>query len=70
MGEITGPDWVRPHLIEVIATTDDGVLRVEWWYSGALHDEATIARLAARHRDALTALVHSDGTDGADPSDG
>ncbi|MEU9105166.1 condensation domain-containing protein [Streptomyces xanthophaeus] len=61
LGEITGPDWVRPHLIEVIATTDDGVLRVEWWYSGALHDEATIARLAARHRDALAALVHSDG---------
>ncbi|MGW7026915.1 condensation domain-containing protein [Streptomyces xanthophaeus] len=69
VGEITGPDWVRPHLIEVIATTDDGVLRVEWWYSGALHDEATIARLAARHRDALAALVHSDGTDGADRSD-
>ncbi|MFD3717618.1 condensation domain-containing protein [Streptomyces sp. NPDC058674] len=61
VGEITGPDWVRPHLIEVIATTDDGVLRVEWWYSTALHDQDTIARLAARHRDALAALVHPAG---------
>ncbi|ARF73391.1 condensation domain-containing protein [Streptomyces griseus] len=56
-GEITAPHWVRPHLIEVIATTDDGVLRVEWWYSTALHDETTVRLLAARHRTALLALL-------------
>jgi non-ribosomal peptide synthase protein (TIGR01720 family) len=57
VGEITAPHWVRPHFIEVIATTDDGVLRVEWWYSAALHDETTVRRLAARHRTALVALL-------------
>ncbi|MEW2140833.1 condensation domain-containing protein [Streptomyces sp. NPDC005409] len=61
VGEITGPDWVRPHLIEVIATTDAGALRVEWWYSTALHDPATIGRLAAEHHAALTALVQPAG---------
>ncbi|MFV2117475.1 condensation domain-containing protein [Streptomyces sp. Act-28] len=57
VGDITAPHWTRPHLIEVIATTDDGVLRVEWWYSTALHDEATVRDLAARHRAALTLLL-------------
>ncbi|WP_338483816.1 condensation domain-containing protein [Streptomyces sp. SCSIO 75703] len=57
VGDITAPHWTRPHLIEVIATTDDQVLRVEWWYSTALHDEATVRALAARHRAALTSLL-------------
>ncbi|QHC32439.1 condensation domain-containing protein [Streptomyces sp. HF10] len=57
VGDITAPHWTRPHLVEVIATTDDEVLRVEWWYSTALHDEATVRGLAARHRAALTALL-------------
>ncbi|UUN29705.1 condensation domain-containing protein [Streptomyces sp. FIT100] len=57
VGDITAPHWTRPHLLEVIATTDDGTLRVEWWYSTALHDAATVRELAARHRAALTALV-------------
>ncbi|MFC5802614.1 condensation domain-containing protein [Streptomyces formicae] len=57
VGDITAPHWVRPHLMEVIATTDDETLRVEWWYSAALHDAATVRALAARHRAALTALV-------------
>ncbi|MFD7032506.1 condensation domain-containing protein [Streptomyces sp. NPDC059917] len=57
VGDITAPHWVRPHLIEVIATTDDATLRVEWWYSTALHEEATVRALAARHRAHLTALL-------------
>ncbi|MFI5620917.1 condensation domain-containing protein [Streptomyces sp. NPDC051567] len=57
VGDITAPHWVRPHLVEVIATTDDATLRVEWWYSSALHEEATVRALAARHRAALTALL-------------
>ncbi|MFH8344343.1 condensation domain-containing protein [Streptomyces sp. NPDC018045] len=57
VGDITAPDWVRPHLIEVIVTTDDGVLCVEWWYSTALHHHRTIQRLAADHRAALRALL-------------
>lgn len=56
VGEITGPDWVRPHLVEVIATTDNGVIRVEWWYSTALHNRDTVRHLAAMHRTALAGL--------------
>ncbi|WP_055490683.1 condensation domain-containing protein [Streptomyces sp. TP-A0356] len=65
VGDITAPHWTRPHLIEVIATTDDEVLRVEWWYSTALHDEATVRDLAARHRAALTALLDAAAPDAA-----
>ncbi|RPF44210.1 non-ribosomal peptide synthase protein (TIGR01720 family) [Streptomyces sp. Ag109_G2-6] len=57
VGDITAGHWTRPHPVEVIATTDDGVLRVEWWYSTALHEEATVRALADRHRAALTALL-------------
>lgn len=65
VGDITAPHWIRPHLIEVIATTDDEVLRVEWWYSTALHNETTVRDLAARHRAALTALLDAVGPDAA-----
>lgn len=61
IGDITAPHWTRPYLLEVIATTDDEVLRVEWWYSIALHDEATVRDLAARHRAALMALLDATG---------
>ncbi|MCB5178801.1 condensation domain-containing protein [Streptomyces antimicrobicus] len=57
VGDITAPHWTRPHAVEVIATTDDSTLRVEWWYSTALYEPETVRALAARHRAALTALV-------------
>ncbi|MGE7384311.1 condensation domain-containing protein [Streptomyces sp. NPDC004126] len=57
VGDITAPHWTRPHAVEVIATTDDGTLRVEWWYSTALHRAATVSALAARHRALLTDLL-------------
>ncbi|RSS64700.1 hypothetical protein EF912_01765 [Streptomyces sp. WAC07061] len=57
VGDITAPHWTRPHAVEVIATTDDGTLRVEWWYSTALHRAATVRALAARHRALLTDLL-------------
>ncbi|MFJ7169242.1 condensation domain-containing protein [Streptomyces globosus] len=57
VGDITAGHWTRPHPIEVIATTEDDTLRVEWWYSTALHEEATVRALATRHRAALTALL-------------
>ncbi|MFD3872416.1 condensation domain-containing protein [Streptomyces sp. NPDC058623] len=59
VGDITAPHWTRPHPVEVIATTDDAKLRVEWWYSTALYGETTVRALAARHREALTALLHA-----------
>ena len=59
VGDITAPHWARPHPVEVIATTDDGTLRVEWWYSTALYGETTVRALATRHREALTTLLHA-----------
>ncbi|MFF3016139.1 condensation domain-containing protein [Streptomyces sp. NPDC057939] len=59
VGDITAPHWTRPHPVEVIATTEDGTLRVEWWYSTALYGETTVRDLASRHREALTALLHA-----------
>ncbi|MFE0601486.1 condensation domain-containing protein [Streptomyces sp. NPDC058892] len=65
VGDITAPHWTRPHAVEVIATTEDGALRVEWWYSTALHEEATVRALAARHRHALVTLVDALAAPGA-----
>ncbi|MFJ3923400.1 condensation domain-containing protein [Streptomyces sp. NPDC090022] len=70
VGDITGPDWVRPHLIEVIATTHDDVLRVEWWYSTALHDPATVRRLATHHRATVLALTTTPPTEPTAPPTG
>ncbi|MEN3584820.1 condensation domain-containing protein [Streptomyces sp. ZYX-F-203] len=71
VGAITAPHWTRPHLLEVIATTDEGALNVEWWYSTALHEEATVRELARRHREALTDLIHSPtGADGPGAPEG
>ncbi|MFD6227563.1 condensation domain-containing protein [Streptomyces sp. NPDC060232] len=59
VGDITAPHWKRPHPVEVIATTEDGTLRVDWWYSTALHEEVTVRALAARHREALVTLLQA-----------
>lgn len=53
--EITAEQWARPHLIEVLAMIADGALRVEWWYSRALHAPGTIRRLATEHHRLATA---------------
>jgi non-ribosomal peptide synthase protein (TIGR01720 family) len=46
-------DWP----LELDAFIADGVLEMRWSYSRALHDEATIARLAAEVRRALGELA-------------
>ncbi|MEV4051952.1 non-ribosomal peptide synthase/polyketide synthase [Amycolatopsis sp. NPDC049688] len=62
----------RPYLIDVVGAVDDGELQLSWEYSGAVHDEATIRRLAEATTEALREIVaHCAGPDagGRTPSD-
>ncbi len=50
-------DDARSHLLELNARIDDGRLRVDWGYSTAVHDAATIAALAASFESALRKIA-------------
>jgi len=52
-----GTDGVRTHAIEVVALVFDRRLRIDWVYSMALHDRATIERLAAQFKAHLHAIL-------------
>jgi non-ribosomal peptide synthase protein (TIGR01720 family) len=47
----------RPHLIDVIGIIAAGKLRLEWAYSSAVYDRATIEYLANRYADALRGII-------------
>ncbi|MEU9703753.1 amino acid adenylation domain-containing protein [Streptomyces sp. NPDC047981] len=65
-----GADLSRPNALEITGMVRDGRLEFSWEYSSALHDEATIAGLAARFTEALAALVaHCATSGGRTPSD-
>ncbi|MFL5537935.1 MAG: condensation domain-containing protein, partial [Longimicrobiaceae bacterium] len=59
--EAAGPDRapgnVRPHLLDVNAWVSGGRLQVGWSFSRAVHDRATVERLATAYLAALGALV-------------
>ena len=57
-----GMEGARRHAIEVVAMVFDRRLRIDWIYSKALHDRATIARLAMRFLTRLRAIL-ADGLD-------
>ncbi|MDY7094186.1 MAG: non-ribosomal peptide synthase/polyketide synthase [Acidobacteriota bacterium] len=57
-GELPAPpEERRPHLLEINAAIHDGELDVAWTYSTAVHDEATVRRLADSLVERLAALV-------------
>ncbi|WP_441249545.1 amino acid adenylation domain-containing protein [Kitasatospora sp. McL0602] len=63
-------DLARPNLLEVTGMVREGRLEFSWEYSAALHDEATIAALAARFTGALAEIVaHCAQAGGCTPSD-
>ena len=67
-----GPELQRPNLIEIIGVVRRGELRFDWEYSTAVHDEATITRLAERFVAALGAIAEHcahPGAGGRTPSD-
>ena len=59
--EPSGPDRSplsrRSHVLQLIASVVDKTLRIEWRYSEALHERATVERLAANHLEGLRALL-------------
>ncbi|MFD9903354.1 amino acid adenylation domain-containing protein, partial [Streptomyces sp. NPDC059063] len=66
------PLAARPHPLEVVGQLDGDVLEFTWFYSDALHREATVADLAARYADALAGIARHaarPGTGGRTPSD-
>ncbi|MFI0165618.1 amino acid adenylation domain-containing protein [Streptomyces sp. NPDC017095] len=63
-------DLARPNLLEITGMVRDGRLAFSWEYSAALHDEETIAGLAARFTAALADIVaHCSRAGGRTPSD-
>ncbi|WP_416520577.1 amino acid adenylation domain-containing protein [Streptomyces achromogenes] len=63
-------DLARPNPLEIIGMVRDGRLEFSWEYSAALHDEETIAGLAARFTSALADIVaHCAQAGGCTPSD-
>ncbi|RKT55883.1 non-ribosomal peptide synthase protein (TIGR01720 family)/amino acid adenylation domain-containing protein [Saccharothrix australiensis] len=66
------PDMPRPHLIDVVGRVQADRLEFTWHYSAAVHDEATVARLADEFAGALRAIVahcREPGAGGRTPSD-
>ncbi|MFF0077811.1 amino acid adenylation domain-containing protein [Streptomyces sp. NPDC005494] len=66
------PSNARPHLIDIVSSVRNGELRMEWTYCAAVHDEATIRRVADDTLDALRAIVEEAGRPGVlgySPSD-
>jgi len=70
LGQDIAPGAERGHLIDILAAVENGRLRLEWEYSGEVHDERTIRRLADRAADALREITaHCAEHGGRTPSD-
>ncbi|WP_143665057.1 non-ribosomal peptide synthetase, partial [Streptomyces cacaoi] len=66
------PDERRAHVVEVVGAVQEGVLTFTWAYSKRLHDQATVAALAASFTEQLTEFVAhcaEPGAGGCTPSD-
>jgi amino acid adenylation domain-containing protein/non-ribosomal peptide synthase protein (TIGR01720 family) len=57
MGALRSPAAPRTHLLSIDAAVMDGRLHVNWTFAPAVHDRATVERLAAGYLDALRELV-------------
>ncbi|MEU6682005.1 amino acid adenylation domain-containing protein [Streptomyces sp. NPDC046832] len=72
LGADQAPDQPRPHVIDVVAATEDGELRVDWIHAPAVHRTPTVRRLADAFLAALREVVDHclrPGSGGATPSD-
>ena len=71
LGPAASPDARRPHLIDLSGGIRNGRLRLQWTYSSAVHDAATVETIAAtyvaRLQDLIAHCRESDG--GFTPSD-
>ncbi|MEU0900766.1 amino acid adenylation domain-containing protein, partial [Streptomyces massasporeus] len=72
LGADQAPEQPRPHVIDVVAATGDGELRVDWIHAPAVHRTSTVRRLADAFLAALREVVEHclrPGNGGATPSD-
>jgi amino acid adenylation domain-containing protein/non-ribosomal peptide synthase protein (TIGR01720 family) len=66
------PDTPRPHVLDVVASTENDQLSFTWYYCAQTHHEETICRLADLLRDAVVSIVThcaQPGAGGRTPSD-
>ena len=71
-GNERSPGQRRAHLLEINGIVTDGELEFSWTYSGAVHHEQTVRRLADAFAAALAGIVEHcarDGAGGCTPSD-
>jgi non-ribosomal peptide synthase protein (TIGR01720 family) len=57
IGQNFAPDSNRPYLLDVVGAVENGELELSWTYSGQVHDEATVRRLADEMMQALREIV-------------
>ncbi|MEV4016594.1 amino acid adenylation domain-containing protein [Nonomuraea angiospora] len=57
LGSTEGPRRPRSHLLEINAGVHEDRLHVHWTYSGRIHDEATVRRVAEDHLARLATLL-------------
>src|SRR5262249_4654506 len=56
-GSTRGPQGPLGNTLEINGQVYDGVLRLDWSYSGAVYDAVTVAGLAAAYEAELAALI-------------
>ncbi|MEO6238543.1 MAG: amino acid adenylation domain-containing protein [Vicinamibacterales bacterium] len=56
-GPAQSSSFPRTYLVNIIASVSGGALRVEWTYSGAVHDRPTVERLAHHYLEQLRLLI-------------
>src|SRR5262245_20343740 len=70
LGQDLASTTERSHLLDIIAAVENGRLRLEWEYSGEVHDESTVRALADRTVHALREITaHCATHSGRTPSD-
>jgi len=57
VGRLASPEARRPHLLDVVGLVTGGSLRVDWAYGSAIHEPATIERLARGFVEVLREII-------------
>ncbi len=57
IGVSASPRGLRPYLIEINGSVDEGRLQLDWSYSAEIHQRSTIERLASGFLEALESLI-------------
>ncbi|TMM29727.1 MAG: amino acid adenylation domain-containing protein, partial [Actinobacteria bacterium] len=72
LGADADPADVRPHLLDVVGRVERGSLEFCWFYSGQVHEQSTVRRLAEQLTGELRAIIGycaRPGAGGRTPSD-